>query len=162
MTARCEPINLLPNLENCARTAPAARAQLFGGPAIPRKPCAHPGCKRLAGPGLARCTAHEAAHQRRRQREADASRAAKPSRRWYSTAAWRARRLNQLRREPLCRRCAALGRTREAAIADHVVPHREDRRAFWEGALQSLCKPCHDGAKQREEAASPPLPFRKH
>jgi 5-methylcytosine-specific restriction endonuclease McrA len=36
-------------------------------------------------------------------------------------------------------------------IADHVVPHRENRGAFWDGALQSLCKPCHDGAKQREE-----------
>lgn len=131
---------------------PAARACAFRGPDIPRKPCAHPGCATLTGVAQSYCAAHEAAHKARRWAEADAARAGKPSRRWYATAAWKRRRLNQLRSNPLCARCLALGRAREAMIADHVAPHRENRDAFWDGPLQSLCKPCHDGAKQREEA----------
>lgn len=127
-------------------------APVSRGPAIPRKPCAHPGCRALTGIAQSYCATHEAAHQRRRWAEADAARAGKPSRRWYATAAWKRRRLHQLRRNPLCARCLALGRAREASIADHIAPHRENRDAFWDGALQSLCKPCHDGAKQREEA----------
>jgi 5-methylcytosine-specific restriction protein A len=121
---------------------------------MPRKPCAHPGCRTLTEIVRSYCAVHEAAHQRRRTAQADAARAGKPSRRWYSTAAWKRRRLNQLRCEPLCARCLSFGRAVEASIADHVDPHRERRTAFWEGALQSLCKPCHDGPKQREEAAA--------
>ena len=33
-----------------------------------------------------------------------------------------------------------------AVIVDHVVPHQGDYIAFWTGALQSLCKPHHDGS----------------
>lgn len=36
-------------------------------------------------------------------------------------------------------------------MADHVVPHRDDYGLFWFGELQSLCKSCHDGKKQRAE-----------
>ena len=38
-----------------------------------------------------------------------------------------------------------------ATVADHVEPHRGDHDKFWHGRLQSLCKPCHDRDKQREE-----------
>jgi 5-methylcytosine-specific restriction protein A len=117
-----------------------------------QKPCAHPGCRLLVQVVSVYCETHHDQHQRRRWADADAARQDKPSRRWYSTAAWRRRRLAQLRGQPLCVRCLGLGRTTEASIADHDPPHREDRSAFWEGKLQSLCKPCHDAAKQREEA----------
>ena len=37
-------------------------------------------------------------------------------------------------------------------VADHRRPHRGDERLFWdERNLQCLCKPCHDGTKQRQE-----------
>lgn len=40
-------------------------------------------------------------------------------------------------------------------VCDHVKPHRGDERLFWDEAnLQTLCKPCHDRDKQREEQAS--------
>lgn len=45
----------------------------------------------------------------------------------------------------------ALGQTVEATVADHVVPHRGDIELFFEGRLQSLCKPCHDAHKQAQE-----------
>jgi hypothetical protein len=38
-----------------------------------------------------------------------------------------------------------------ATIADHVIPHRGDPHLFHYGALQSLCKLCHDGTKQAME-----------
>lgn len=37
-------------------------------------------------------------------------------------------------------------------VADHIRPHRGDPALFWwADGIQCLCKPCHDGAKQREE-----------
>lgn len=68
----------------------------------------------------------------------------------YRTRRWKARRLEQLRREPLCAYC--LPRTTAATVADHVIAHRGDAQAFWHGKLQSLCDSCHSRRKQREEA----------
>lgn len=70
---------------------------------------------------------------------------------WYWTNRWRKKAKAQLAAEPLCRMCRADGRTTAATIADHLDPHRGDETLFWFGELQSLCKPCHDSAKQREE-----------
>ena len=70
----------------------------------------------------------------------------------YKLAVWvKTLRPEQLASEPLCRFCAAKGITTVATVADHIEPHRGDRQAFLTNALQSLCKTCHDGDKQREE-----------
>lgn len=64
---------------------------------------------------------------------------------------WRQRRADQLRAHPLCRLCMAIrGRAVPATVADHIEPHRGDPIKF-EGALQSLCKACHDSWKQQME-----------
>lgn len=81
-------------------------------------------------------------------------RQARPWRRWYNLAAWKRRRAEQLAREPLCKMCLAEGRTTVATVADHREPHRGDWDRFIGGALDSLCKPHHDGKKQREERAA--------
>lgn len=60
-------------------------------------------------------------------------------------------RIQQLTKEPLCRKCKAFGYERSATIADHIEPHRGDIYAFLHNELQSLCKPCHDSDKQSEE-----------
>lgn len=73
------------------------------------------------------------------------------SRRWYGLKLWLVRRAEQLAREPLCRFCLRHGLTVAALVADHVDPHNDDWDKFINGELQSLCKPCHDGDKQREE-----------
>ena len=75
----------------------------------------------------------------------------RPHRHLYNSRAWQGRRLAQLTAAPLCHRCEAGGFTVPATVADHVVPHRGDLDLFWRGELQSLCPPCHSGAKQREE-----------
>lgn len=70
----------------------------------------------------------------------------KPTRRLYRTGRWLRLRQAQLESQPHCSACGA-----PAKVADHVTPHRGDEEAFWSSPLQSLCKPCHDGPKQRTE-----------
>ena len=57
---------------------------------------------------------------------------------------WRATRAAKLQRDPLCERCLAGDRVREAT----TVHHREHRAAggdvFDENNLESLCASCHD------------------
>lgn len=73
-------------------------------------------------------------------------------RRWYKTAEWQRLRWSVLVDAIFtCRRCGRIGNSPEL-VADHITPHRGDRALFFDRAnLQCLCKPCHDGAKQREE-----------
>ena len=72
----------------------------------------------------------------------------------YSLPVWRKQlRPAQLAAEPLCRFCAAKGKTTAATVVDHIKPHRGCMHTFVDPAnLQSLCKPCHDSQKQADEA----------
>lgn len=39
-----------------------------------------------------------------------------------------------------------------ATVVDHIQPHRGDMNIFWrEGNHQSLCRSCHNSAKQKLE-----------
>ena len=76
----------------------------------------------------------------------------------YSTQRWQRLRAAHLSTEPCCRYCDRLGRVTPATVVDHIVPVRKARdRAFDQTNLQSLCAPCHSGAKQREEAGGEPV-----
>jgi hypothetical protein len=72
-------------------------------------------------------------------------------RKYYKMRFWKKRRLQQLCNEPLCAMCLAMGKAVPATVVDHVVPHKGDWNRFRLGALQSLCKVHHDGAKKRDE-----------
>lgn len=80
----------------------------------------------------------------------------------YGTAAWQRKRKLQLMAEPLCAFCAKDGLSTPATVADHIIPHKGDAKAFWNNALQSLCKPCHDSTKQRIERGSTITAFDAH
>ncbi|MBF9042966.1 HNH endonuclease [Rhodobacterales bacterium HKCCE4037] len=88
----------------------------------------------------------------------DRDRAAhQPWRKWYGTQRWR-KLSEEVRREAgyACARqgCGRVDGRPGQMVADHIVPHRGDEAKFWDRAnLQCLCKPCHDAAKQAEEAA---------
>ena len=69
----------------------------------------------------------------------------------YNTRAWRRLRKLILAREPMCRFCLADGLMVEATVADHITPHKGDRRMFWHGPFQSLCATCHNSTKARIE-----------
>lgn len=88
------------------------------------------------------------------------SRVLEPWRKWYSRAAWKRLRLDVLVRDGFeCRACQRIDPTGRQLVADHIHPHRGDPERFWAlGNIQTLCKPCHDGDKQREERAAPAAP----
>jgi hypothetical protein len=73
-------------------------------------------------------------------------------RKWYGSGRWRKRSKFQLQQEPWCRSCLTRGEPVVAVIADHIFPHRGDAHQFWFGALQSLCRSCHESGKKFEEA----------
>jgi 5-methylcytosine-specific restriction enzyme A len=64
---------------------------------------------------------------------------------------WRKLRTFVLAREPLCRACAADGRTKAATHVDHVKPKAEGGTDAVAN-LQPLCSPCHAAKSAREGA----------
>ncbi len=78
--------------------------------------------------------------------------AASPHKRLYNTKQWYRLRHHQLANDPLCATCLKFGKSVAATVVDHKRPHRGNELLFFDPAnLQSLCKPCHDGAKQQFE-----------
>lgn len=65
---------------------------------------------------------------------------------------WRILRQRHLQLFPMCVLCAELGIVEPATVVDHREPHRGNAELFYdENNLQSLCKTCHDSAKQAQE-----------
>ncbi|MDR6851083.1 5-methylcytosine-specific restriction endonuclease McrA [Sphingomonas sp. BE123] len=92
-------------------------------------------------------------------RSAEANRATfAPWRKWYSTARWQKLRMKVLTRDLFtCQRpgCGRMEPDTSQLVADHKLPHRGDEQLFWnEDNIETLCKPCHDRDKQREERAA--------
>lgn len=90
------------------------------------------------------------------RQERDRERDKQSWRQWYKTARWQRLRMDVLRRDLFTCQWPGCGRIEanlSQLVADHRTPHRGDERLFWdEDNLWCLCKPCHDSAKQREEA----------
>lgn len=72
----------------------------------------------------------------------------------YKTARWQRLAWSVKVRDAFtCQRCGLMSVAKFALAVDHVIPHRGNEMLFWdEGNLSTLCAPCHNGAKQREEA----------
>lgn len=72
--------------------------------------------------------------------------------RLYNTARWKKARKAQLLANPLCKFHFARGLVVAAGVVDHIKPHKGDEQLFFSASnLQSLCKLCHDSAKQAQE-----------
>lgn len=109
-------------------------------------PCRYPGCGTLIRGGSGYCSDHRS-QARKREDEARPS----PAKRGYGPE-WRRRRAAFLEANPYCveprgngKRCGA-----PSTVCDHVVPLSlggADDESNW----QALCKPCHDGPKQRRD-----------
>lgn len=78
---------------------------------------------------------------------------AAPWREWYCTPEWKKLRLVTFIADGyVCRMCSRLCTEDYPPACDHIVPHRGDKVLFFDpNNLQTLCKPCHDGPKQRHE-----------
>ena len=111
-------------------------------PRIPNHPCAHPGCPRLVAHGKKYCDKHAGLHPEEVRSSAD---------RGYGYA-WRKARKAYLDAHPLCAECMRQGRYVKATDVDHIVPHRGDRKLFWDtGNWQPLCHRCHSEKTRRED-----------
>ena len=105
-------------------------------PMKPKRPCRFPGCPGFCEQGQVYCQEHIAQSSDRMRGGADA--------RGYN-AEWRKARNLFLKQHPLCDHCQAEGRITPATVVDHVLPHRGDKRLFWDRAnWQPLCREHHD------------------
>ena len=94
------------------------------------------------------CSQHAAAHGRAFRSVEHRKEAA----RLYRSGQWQALRRQQLTLQPLCAECLKRGVYTLASEVDHVVPHRNDERLFYDPLnLQSLCHPCHSQKTARED-----------
>ena len=104
-------------------------------PKAPKRPCRYPGCPNLCDKGVY-CSQHM-------QFSSDRMRGGAESRGY--DARWRKARTAFLQRNPLCNECMKRGKITPATVVDHIIPHRGDRKLFWdESNWQPLCKCCHD------------------
>jgi 5-methylcytosine-specific restriction endonuclease McrA len=77
------------------------------------------------------------------------------TRKLHKTARWQRLRWSILVRDEFtCQTCRRVEGDTSKLVCDHVEPHRGDVEKFWAGPFQTLCKPCHDGQKQKEEIAA--------
>ena len=104
-------------------------------PSKPKRPCRFPGCPNLCDTGVY-CKEHIQYSTDRVRGGADA--------RGYNSE-WRKARDDFLQRNPLCVECMRNGEVRPATVVDHIIPHRGDRRLFWdETNWQPLCAAHHN------------------
>jgi 5-methylcytosine-specific restriction protein A len=72
--------------------------------------------------------------------------------RLYGEGRWKRLRRLQLAQHPLCRMCEEAGRVEPAVLVDHIRPAKDNVELFFDMSnLQSLCRPCHDGVKRKDE-----------
>jgi 5-methylcytosine-specific restriction protein A len=111
-------------------------------PMRPPRICA--GCGRIVRPSDT-CPCQKA-----RKARADARRPSARER-GYSSA-WDKASADYLAAHPWCVMCAEYGQRRLATVTDHVIPHRGDKRLFWDRSnWQGLCGPHHNSTKQSAE-----------
>jgi 5-methylcytosine-specific restriction endonuclease McrA len=74
------------------------------------------------------------------------------TKRLYNTVKWRNARLIHLKKNPICVYCEQEGRITQATVVDHIIPHKNNLKLFWDrDNWQSLCHKCHASIKQRIE-----------
>lgn len=73
-------------------------------------------------------------------------------RRLYKTSRWQKLRWSVLVRDLFtCGICGRVEGNTSQLVCDHIERHGGDEAKFWAGPFQTLCKACHDSAKQRME-----------
>jgi len=110
-------------------------------PSKPQTICSYPGCNTLTLRG--RCPKHETRKEDERARTQRRRRDPENLIHFYDTLAWKRARDAHKDIEPLCRHCAAEGRTMLGVEVDHIIPIAEGGAELEDSNLQTLCKPCH-------------------
>ncbi|AIQ54576.1 HNH endonuclease [Paenibacillus sp. FSL R7-0331] len=106
-----------------------------------KRPCSYPRCPELIESGTY-CTKHAKAKDQQRGNSYQ---------RGYNHK-WRAARERYLRHNPECVHCEELREITAATVVDHIIPHKGDKRLFWDrNNWQPLCKLHHDIKTAKED-----------
>lgn len=108
-----------------------------------RRPCRHLGCPKISIRGKLYCEDHA-------YMEGDRMRGTAAARGYDGE--WRKARKSFLAEHPLCAECFKGGRLEPATVVDHIIPHRGDKRIFWDRSnWQGLCETHHNRKTSRGE-----------
>lgn len=78
----------------------------------------------------------------------------------YKTTRWQKLRWSILARDLFtCQMCKVMQTDTSMLVCDHIDPHKGDEAKFWAGPFQTLCAPCHNSLKKREEHGNPVQPI---
>ena len=118
-------------------------------PTRPNTPCRHPGCAALVPYGQKYCELHKPQHPEEVRSAAG---------RGYGKA-WQRARKRYLEAHPFCVQCMKEGKYVKATDVDHIVPHRGNKKLFWdESNWQALCH-SHHSIKTWNEDQTPEYHF---
>ena len=106
--------------------------------------CNKPGCTRLTSERLCEIHMQEYNLQRDKYRQS-------AYRRGYNTA-WQKASKSFLIKNPFCAECLKRGIHTPSAVVDHIIPHKGNKKLFWDKSnWQALCKQCHDRKTATED-----------
>lgn len=108
---------------------------------MPFKVCKHIGCNTLTKTGY--CPNHKPIELR-----------ASAAKRGYDNR-WRKYRSAFLKEHPLCAECERNNRITLATVVDHIIPHKGNKRLFWDSDNhEALCERCHNRKTAKEDMGS--------
>lgn len=111
-------------------------------PYRPKRPCSYPGCPELTdGQYCERHRKQESARYNRYERD--------PATRKRYGRDWEKMRARYISAHPLCERCQAAGRLKQAEEVHHILPLSKGG-THEESNLMSLCTSCHSEITARE------------
>lgn len=100
-----------------------------------KKVCNHPMCTNIAEQGKAYCEQHVRPETKN----------TRSSTKMGYDYRWQKIRKAYLQRNPLCVECMKDGIVTVATVVDHIIPHKGNRKLFYdESNYQSLCVACHN------------------
>ena len=115
-------------------------------PQKPKVPCREPGCPNLCEQGEKYCPEHAPLHPSEFKKPFEGWRhrgGESASKRGYDSK-WQKARAAFLEKHPLCLICQTNGKYVKATEVDHIIPHKGDKKLFWDRSnWQALCKNCH-------------------
>jgi 5-methylcytosine-specific restriction protein A len=121
-------------------------------PKRPGKACRKFGCAALSYGDRGFCAKHAEEYKQDRLK-ADREQRETSAQRGYGYR-WQQARKGFLAKHPLCVKCLEQGRTTEATVVDHIIPHKGDKVTFWDrDNWQSLCATHHNEKTAREDGA---------
>ena len=116
-------------------------------PKRPLKSCNKVGCPELIEAGNTYCDKHRIERINRYERYERDQKSKKLYRyRWQKTSKY------FLSHNPLCVECKKNDKVTAATVTDHIIPHKGDKKLFWDRSnWQALCKRCHDKKTAKED-----------